>query len=131
MRVAMSANWLEDVLLSTDQLFLTRLGPEISTSAKEYCPVFFGQNSTAGETSRQIAESLGTPIPGGSLRDSIRFFLRGHALIVIATGSDGRAYAYWVETGHRIVVFSHDTGRLKEAQPFLRPALYTVRGAAA
>ena len=44
-----------------------------------YCPVFFGQNSTAGEVSLQIAQSLGTPIPGGSLRDSIEFHLNGHA----------------------------------------------------
>ena len=69
-------------------------------------------------------------MPGGSLRDSIEFHLDGHDLIVAATGSDERTYAYWVETGHDIVVFGHRTGRHKEAQPFLRPALYAVRSAA-
>jgi hypothetical protein len=124
MQVAMSANWLTDVTMTTDELFLTRLGPRISTSAKARCPVFFGQNSTAGSVSASIAASLGTDIPGGALRDSIRFFLRGHSLIVMATGSDGRTYAASVELGHRVVVFRHDMGWRKEAQPFLRPALY-------
>lgn len=126
----MNPDWLEDVHLATDRLFLTRLGPEISTDAKAYCPVFFGQNSTAGETSRQIAQSLGTPIPGGSLRDSIRFFLRVHSLIVMATGSDERSYAFWVETGHNVVVFGRNMGYRKGPTPFLRPALWTVRAAA-
>jgi hypothetical protein len=126
----MDPDWLAGVCASTDRLFLTRLGPEISTAAKAYCPVFFGQNSTVGETSRQIAQSLGTPIPGGSLRDSIRFFLQVHSLIVMATGSDERSYAAYVELGHRIVVFGRDTGRRKGPSPFLRPALYTVRSAA-
>ncbi len=124
----MNPDWLEDVYLATDRLFLTRLGPEISTAAKSYCPVFFGQHSTAGETSRQIAQSLGTPIPGGALRDSIRFFLSAaHALIVMATGSDERSYAYWVETGHSVVVFGRRMGYRKGPSPFLRPALFTVR----
>jgi hypothetical protein len=130
MRYEPSDGWQAGVYALTDQLFLTRLGPEISESAKRYCPVFFGQNSTATEVSRAIAESLGTPMPGGDLRDSIEFHLRVHTLIVRATGSSDRSYAYWVETGHRIVVFSYDTGRTKAPQPFLRPALFTVRGAA-
>lgn len=130
MRVAMSTNWLADVNIATDQLFLTRLGPQISTSAKAYCPVFGGQNSTATAVSFAIAASLGTPIPGGSLRDSIRFFLWAHSLIVMATGSDSRSYAYYVETGHQVVVFGRNMGYKKGPQPFLRPALYTVRSAA-
>jgi hypothetical protein len=124
----MAANWQQYVYSATDALFKGTLGPAIAGDAREYCPVFFGENSTAGETSRQIAESLGTPMPGGSLRDSVEDHLSGHDLIVAATGSGERTYAYWVETGHRIVVFSHDTGREKEAQPFLRPACYTYRG---
>src|ERR1039457_7197676 len=117
MRYVPSDGWQAEVLAMTDELFLTRLGPEISGAAKRYCPVFFGQNSTATEVSRAIAESLGTPMPGGGLPDSIECHLRLHTLIVRATGGDGRAYAYWVETGHRIVVFSYDTGRTKPAQP--------------
>jgi hypothetical protein len=109
----MSANWLADVTIATDQLFLTRLGPEISTAAN---------------VSLAIAASTGNTEPG-ALRDSIRFFLWLHSLIVIATGSDSRTYAYFVETGHRVVVFGRDMGYRKGPQPFLRPALYTVRGA--
>lgn len=127
----MASDWQELVFLATDQLFTETLGPAIRDDAKAFCPIFFGENSTAGETSRQIAESLGTPMPGGSLHDSIEDHLNGHDLIVAATGSGERTYAYWVETGHRIVVFGHDTGREKEATPFLRPALYQVRGLAA
>ena len=130
MQVTINPGWPVYVYAGTDRLFLTRLGPEISTAAKAYCPVFFGQHSTAGETSRQIAQSLGTPIPGGSLRDSIRFFLSAaHALIVMATGSDERSYAAYVELGHRVVVFGRSMGYRKGPSPFLRPALYSVRSA--
>ena len=127
MRYVPSDGWQAGVYALTDNLFLTRLGPEISGAAKRYCPVFFGQNSTATEVSRAIAESLGTPIPGGGLRDSIEFHLRIHTLIVRATGGDGRAYAYWVETGHRVILFGYDTGRTKAPQSFLRVALYQTR----
>jgi hypothetical protein len=129
-RLTINPDWPAYVYAGTDRLFLTRLGPEISTDAKAYCPVFGGENSTATATSLAIAESLGTPIPGGSLRDSIRFFLKVHSLIVMATGSDERSYAYFVETGHAIVVFGRATGRRKGPSPFLRPALYQVRAAA-
>lgn len=129
MQLTMDPGWLEDVLLATDRLFVTTLGPEISTAAKSYCPVFGGQNSTATATSFAIARSLGRPIPGGALRDSIRFFLWVHSLIVMATGDGERTYAAFVELGHRIVVFGRDTGRHKGPTPFLRPALYTVRSA--
>jgi hypothetical protein len=127
----MASDWQELVFLATDQLFTETLGPAIRDDAKALCPVFFGENSTAGETSRQIAESLGTPMPGGALRDSIEDHLDGHDLIVAATGNGERTYAYWVEMGHRIVVFSYDTGREKPESPFLRPALYQIRGMAA
>ena len=124
----MAANWQQYVLAATDALFKDTLGPVIAEDAKGYCPVFFGENSTAGETSRQIAESLGTPIPGGSLRDSIEFHLNDHTLIVSASGSDERSYAVYVETGHAVWVFGVDRGWRKDGQPFLRPACYTYRG---
>ena len=127
MRYEANPDWRAGLYALTDNLFLTRLGPDISADAKRYCPVFFGENSTAGDVSYQIAVSLGTPMPGGELRDSIEFHLRGHVLIVRATGGNGRFYAAFVELGHRIVVFAYDTGRFKEAQPFLRPALYQFR----
>ena len=64
MALIMDADWLEEVLLATDRLFESTLGPEISEDAKDLCPVFFGQNSTAGEVSFQIATSLGYPDAG-------------------------------------------------------------------
>ena len=127
MRYKANPDWLASVLALTDQMFLTRLGPEISTDAKRYCPVFFGDNSTAGPVSYAIALSLGTPMPGGALRDSIDFGLLAHILIVWATGGDGRAYAAYVELGHQIVVFGYRTGRSKGPQSFLRKALYQTR----
>jgi hypothetical protein len=122
----MAPGWLEDVYLATDRLFETRLGPEISTAAKSYCPVFGGQNSTAK------ASSIAAAGPGyqpGALRDSIRFFLLVHSLIVMATGSDSRTYAAFVELGHRVVAWGKPMGYSKPPQAFLRPALYSVRSA--
>jgi hypothetical protein len=122
----MAGDWLEEVLAATDVLFEDTLGPDISDDARTLCPVFAGENSTAGYSSLEIAERLGNVTPG-ALLESIEFHLNGHDLIVSATGSDERSYAYYVETGHRIVVFGYDTGEYKEPQPFLRPALYQIR----
>jgi hypothetical protein len=121
-------DWREGLYALTDELFVTRLGPDITADAKRYCPVFGGENSTATDVSLAIAASLGDkgPVPG-ALRDSIEFHLRGHTLIVRATGDGNRSYARWVEMGHMIVVFGYRTGRRKPQSPFLRPALYTVR----
>jgi hypothetical protein len=123
----MAPDWLENILAATDRLFLDTLGPDISEDARDLCPVFGGENSTATPVSLAIGERMGRDIPGGALRDSIEFHLNKHDLIVAATGSDERTYAYFVECGHRIVVFGRDTGRYKEAQPFIRPAVFRVR----
>lgn len=127
MRLQMDPDWLAGVYAYTDQIFDAKLGPDISGDARRYCPVFGGDNSTATEVSLQIAASLGRDIPGGDLRDSIEYHLNDHVLVVAATGNDERSYAYWVETGHDIVVFGRETGRHKEAQEFLRPACYQER----
>lgn len=127
MRYEPNPDWREGLYALTDELFVTRLGPDITADAKRYCPVFFGENSTAGDVSLAIAESLGTPMPGGALRDSIEFHLRGHTLIVRATGGNGRFYASYVEMGHSIVVFGFRTGRHKGPQSFLRRSLYQTR----
>jgi len=108
-------------------MFLTRLGPEIAASAKDYCPVFGGAHSTA--TSDSLA-AAGRDEEPGALRDSIEFHLELHSLIVSATGSSERSYAAYVELGHRVVAWGHDTGTEKQPQPFLRPALYQLRAAA-
>src|ERR1035441_5054668 len=108
MRYVPSDGWQAGVYALTDRLFLTRLGPEISEAAKRYVPVFGGQNSTA--TAASIA-AAGPDYEPGALRDSIEFHLRVHTLIVRASGSSDRSYAYWVETGHRIIAWGYDTGR--------------------
>ena len=130
MRLTMDPDWLENVYAATDRLFLDTLGPDIFEDARDACPVFGGENSTATPVSLAIGERMGRDIPGGALRDSIEFHLNKHDLIVAATGSDERTYAAFVELGHHIVVFGNPTGRYKEACPFLRPALFTVRSAA-
>jgi hypothetical protein len=106
--VQMDADWLDNVLSANDHLFTGTLGPRITEDAQRYCPV---------ET--------------GALRDSIEDSMNGHTLIVSATGgAGGRTYAAWVELGHR--VFHPSTGIVGPervaAEPFLRPALYMVRG---
>ena len=84
MDVRMNPDWLAQVYVATDRLFVTRLGPEISTAAKAYCPVMGGQHSTAKASS--IAAAYRDPgYSPGALRDSIRFFLKLHDLIVMAT----------------------------------------------
>jgi hypothetical protein len=125
MEIEIDPDWLAQVYAGTDNLFLTNLGPRIWAAARSYCPVFGGENSTASEASLAAAGENVTP---GALRDSIEFHLSVHNLIVSATGSKERQYAAYVELGHRIVAWGYDTGLHKGAQPFLRPALYTVRG---
>jgi hypothetical protein len=124
--VQMDPDWLEKVLAATDRLFEGTLGPEISDDARDMCPVFGGQNSTATASSLAAA---GDDYDPGALQDSIEFHLNAHSLIVSATGSDERTYAAWVELGHRVVAWSHDMGYSKPPQPFLRPALFAVRTA--
>jgi hypothetical protein len=80
---------------------LERLGSDIETDAKAACPVRTGR-----------------------LRDSISHEVDGDTLRV---GSD-LDYAGYVEEGHRIVAWGHETGHFEPPNPFLRPALYKPRG---
>jgi hypothetical protein len=114
----------EDIYAAMDGFFEDELGPDIADSARAKCPVFGGQNSTAKPESLAAAGDDNQP---GALLDSIEDHLNGHDLIVSATGSDERSYAAYVELGHRVVAWGHPMGYSKPAQPFLRPALYTVR----
>jgi hypothetical protein len=128
MRYEPNPDWRTGLYALTDELFLTRLGPDITADAKRYCPVFGGDNSTATDVSLAIAESLGDAGPEpGALRDSIEFHLRGHTLIIRATGDSRGSYAAYVELGHRIVVFGYRTGLSKGPTSFLRKALYQTR----
>ena len=91
------------------QLAEERLGPEIREDAKRSCPE-----------------------RTGDLKDSIRddFDDAEQILYVSATGSEDREYAVYVELGHRVF---HPSTRVVgpevvHPEPYLRPALYTVRG---
>jgi len=123
----MTPGWLEEILASCDVLLETTIGPMIWADARRYCPVMGGANSTASSDSL-AADQEGGESPG-SLRDSIEFHMDGHSLIVSASGGNGRDYAAYVELGHHIVAWGYSTGRSEKPEPFLRPALYTVRAA--
>lgn len=107
-RIEMTPGWEEEVLAAWDTFADARLGPAIRDDAKRYCPV-----------------------DTGALRDSIEHVVApDHHLLVLAYGSDERWYASDVELGHR--VYHPSTGRVGPEtvppSPFLRPALYKVRG---
>ena len=117
----MNATWPAYVSEATDELFATVLGPEISVSAIAYAP------KRTGELAR-----------------SIEFHMTGHSLIVAAHAP----YAAYVEMGTRPhPINAHGDYSLHNAgtgqyfgphvnhpgtkpEPYLRPALYQVRGAA-
>jgi hypothetical protein len=106
-RVKIDEHWHENVSRAVDDFLDTRLGPDIASDARRYCPE-----------------------RTGALRSSIEHHLENGHLIVSATGSDERTYALYVEAGHR--VYHPSTGRVGPEtvppQPFLRPALYSQRG---
>jgi len=66
----------------------------------------------------------GCPVDTGQLRASIEHEVDSDTLRV---GSNVE-YAGYVEEGHRIVAWGHDTGRYAPPQPYLKPALYRQRG---
>jgi hypothetical protein len=99
----MDPDWRERVYAAVDEYFLDDLGPRIRDTAKALCPK-----------------------RTGALAESIEDHLEVHTLIVSASGSDERTYAAFVELGHRIVAFGHQTGRVQPPSPFLRPALYAA-----
>lgn len=118
-RVVVEPGWEEHIAAAWDILAQGRLGEAIERDAKRYAPVRTGR-----------------------LRESIRHYLEGHTLIVEA----GAAYAAYVELGTRPhIIRSHGPWSLHSAEtgqyfgrevhhpgtrprPYLRPALYTVRG---
>jgi len=88
--------------------FLDELGPAIRDDAKRFCPK-----------------------RTGGLAGSIERHLEGRTLIVSASGSEDRAYAAYVELGHRIYHPSTQTAGpdVVAPSPYLRPALYAQRAA--
>lgn len=104
--VRMSPDWQANVMAAVAQWLDDDLGQDIEDDAVRYCPV-----------------------DTGALRDSIEHHMNGNSLIVKASGSEDRAYARWLEEGHRVF---HPSTRIVgpevvPAEPFLKPALYAVR----
>lgn len=64
------------------------------------------------------------PVRTGYLRSTIeRGPVEGDSIKVNALAH----YAAYVELGHRIVAWGHETGKFQPPQPYLRPALYRTR----
>ena len=105
----MEPGWQPRVDAAVEQFLEERLGPDIASDAKRYCPE-----------------------RTGALKDSIEHHIgAAGTLIVSATGgAGGRTYAAYVELGHRVF---HPSTRIVgpevvPPEPFLRPALYQQRG---
>lgn len=100
-RFEMDPDWQRNLAAPVAEL-LERFGTEIEADAKAACPVDTGR----------LRESIDHEVAGGVLR--------------VGSNVD---YAGYVEEGHRIVAWGHETGRFEPPEPFLRPALYKPRGA--
>lgn len=98
-RVEMTPGWEQNLSVPTAEL-LERLGVEIEADAKEHCPVRTGR-----------------------LRESISHSVNGDEVQI---GSD-LSYAGYVEEGHHVVAWGHETSHFEPPQPYLRPALYQPR----
>jgi hypothetical protein len=106
MRIEFDPDAYAHIAEAVDAFFLDVLGPAIRDDARRFCPK-----------------------RSGDLADSLERHLEEHTLIVSATGSEKREYAAYVELGHRIVAWGHETGHVQPPSPFLRPALYQQRSA--
>jgi hypothetical protein len=110
MRIEMTPGWDENVAAQVDLFFDDTLGPAIVADAKRYAPV-----------------------DTGALERGIHHFVEHHTLIVEASTEDeaGREYAADVEMGHRVAhgpKLSEVGPKVVPPRPYLRPALYQVRG---
>lgn len=111
-RFEMDNAGMENLLRSVDSMFETKLGPMMKAEVVR-----------------------NTPVDTGKLRDSVYYEVdrSEHELNVGATGDpereEGRQwYALFVDLGHRIFVYGHDTGRVRQPTAFIRKALYRRYG---
>lgn len=129
-----------------------RLGPEVADDARKYAPVDTGALKASIEDHLE-GDDLIISATGGGEDDSGNLYVSHRPGKVGSAGSHpdadqaqhvgtattrevhhveegGRAYALWVELGHR--VYHPSTGvvgpEVVPAEPFLRPALFTRRG---
>lgn len=84
---------------------LDQIGGEVSADAKRLAPVRTGR----------LAGSIGHAVNGEGMASYARIKASAN-------------YAAYVELGHHLVAWGHDTDKFIPAQPFLRPALYRRRG---
>lgn len=82
---------------------LDEIGSEVAADASRYAPRQTGR----------LARSIDHEVTGDTVR------VTAHA-----------PYAAYVEEGHRIVAWGHQTNKIEPPQPYLRPALYKPRGGA-
>jgi hypothetical protein len=151
-RVEINPDWHAGILPMWQQFAAERLGPEIADDARKYCPVDTGALKASIEDHMEgddlvVSASGGGEDEGGNLYVSQRpgkasdrhgthpgadqgnYVGTGVTREVHHVDEAGRAYATFVELGHR--VYHPTTGitgpEVVPAQPFLRPALFTRR----
>lgn len=109
----MQINWDKDsdahINSLVDHMLDDKLGPMMVAEVIKNCPKDTGK----------LADSTDHEVD----RDK-------HVLYVTATGDEEREgerrkyYAAWVDLGHRIIAWGHDTGKVKQPTAYMRRALY-------
>ena len=107
----MDINWNTDAQAHIDALvdhmLDTKLGPMMRDEVIKNCPV-----------------------DTGALAASTDYHVEDHKLYVTAIGDESREaenrryYASWVDLGHRIFIFGHDSGKVQPPTFYMRRALY-------
>jgi hypothetical protein len=136
-RFQIAADWQENVGADWQEFADERLGPDIADDARRYCPVDTGALKSSIEHHLEeddliISATGGGEDDNGNLYVSHRPGRPGSVKTrdVHHVDEEGRAYAAFVELGHR--VYHPSTGvvgpEVVPAEPFLRPALFQERG---
>jgi len=136
-RVEIAADWRENVGADWQEFADERLGPDITDDARRYCPVDTGALKASLEHHLE-GDDLIISATGGGEDDNGNLYVSGRpgrpgavkTREVHHVDEEGRAYAAFVELGHR--VYHPSTGitgpEVVPAEPFLRPALFQERG---
>lgn len=100
---------MEEILSRVDDMFEDNLGPEIKAQVMRNTPIDTG--ALVSTTYMEVDRDTHT-LNVGALGDESR------------EGENRKYYAAWVDLGHRIFVYGHDTGRVKAPTAYMRRALY-------
>jgi hypothetical protein len=151
-RVEINPDWEAQVMPMWQNFGETRLGPDIADDARRYCPVRTGALKASIEDHME-GDDIIVSATGGGEDDQGNLYVSGRPGKVSERGGThpdasqaryvgtettrevhhvdeaGRAYATWVELGHRVY---HPTTKtvgpeVVPAEPYLRPALFTRR----